>query len=130
MYGEVLSADHSAVARELFRSIESYVVEKGLPWTAVFREWWLGFQRPGGYYVPVVGLQREKPISFSVKIPDDPVKLRLDDPYPELESSWDAQNRQWKWRVPTLEHLPDVTKALDISLPYQPERGPMPAPTS
>jgi hypothetical protein len=128
MYEEILTPEHMAVARKLVRRIEQYVIAKDLPWTAVFREWWLGFQRPGQYYVPVVSLRREKPITFAVKIQDDPVKLGLDDPYPELESHWDAADRQWTWAVPRVEVVPDVSKALDLALPFQPERGPMPPP--
>lgn len=125
MYGEILSPEHVAVARELFRRIERYFVEKDLPWTPVFRGWWLGFQRPGQYYVPVVNLRREKPITFAVKIQDDPAKLTLEDPFPELESHWNEADRQWTWAIPSLEHVPDVSKALDLALPFQPERGPM-----
>ena len=72
MYSETLSAGHVAIARELFRRVEQYVLNNGLPWAPVFREWWLGFQRPGQYYVPVMNLRREKPITFAVKFQDDP----------------------------------------------------------
>jgi hypothetical protein len=111
MYEEILSPEHVAVARELFRRIERYVLEKDLPWTPVFREWWLGFQRPGQYYVPVITLRREKPITFAVKIQDDPTKLGLNDPYPELDSHWDGANRQWTWAIPSPGHVPDVSGA-------------------
>jgi hypothetical protein len=125
MYKETLSAGHLAVAREVFRRMERYVADKELLWKPVFREGWLGFQRPGGYYVPVLQLYREKPISFGIKIQDNPAKLGLADPYPNLESYWDDHNRQWNWRVPTIDQVPDVSAALDLALPYQPERGPM-----
>ena len=36
----------------------------------------------GGYYVPVIGLRREKPVEFSVKLPDDPGLLQLDPQQP------------------------------------------------
>ena len=63
--------------------------------------------------MPVMQLHREKPIEFCVKIPDDPVRLGLENPYPELRSAWDAANRQWGWEIASAEQVPDVSKALD-----------------
>jgi hypothetical protein len=81
--------------------MERYVVDKGLPWQPVFREWWLGFQRPGRAYVPIVRPYRQKPVTFGIKVQDDPAKLGLEDPYPELEGSWSRTSREWSWRVPS-----------------------------
>jgi hypothetical protein len=128
MYEDVLSRDHVAVARELFRRIERYVAERDLPWTAIFREGWFGFQRPGQYYVPVVNLRREKPLTFAVKVQDDPAKLGLEDPYPDLTSRWNRRHRQWTWEIPGVDQVPDLSTALDLALPYQPQRGPMAPP--
>jgi hypothetical protein len=125
-YARKIAPQQVAVARRLFDQMTQYVEEHQLPWTPVLRGWWLGYQRPGGYYVPVIGLRREKPIEFSVKIPDDPERLGVENPYPHLRSSWNAANRQWRWEIPTLDDVPDVSKAIDISRDHQPATGPMP----
>lgn len=125
IYKAHLSDGNLAVARRLFDDLTSYVREQELAWAPALRSWWLGFKRPGGYYVPVVVLNRQKPIEFAVKLPDSPESLGLQDPYPHLKSSWDAPRRQWTWAIPTLEDVPNVRLAIELSRPYQPETGPM-----
>lgn len=83
-----------AVTSVVLWQITHYVEENQLPWTPSLRAWWLGYQRPGGYYVPVIGLRREKPVEFSVKLQDDPHVLGLENPYPHLQSSWNASSRK------------------------------------
>lgn len=128
-YGKRFPAEQLAVARRLFDQLTEYVKQHQLPWTPALRAWWLGCQRPGGYYVPLIILRRENPIEFAVKLPDSPDRLKLENPYPKLKSWWQAPSRQWTWAIPTLEDIPDVRLALDLSRPRQPERGPMPRPT-
>jgi hypothetical protein len=49
----------------------------------------------------------------------------LANPYSQLESRWDESTRQWTWLVPTLEQIPDVAVAIDISPEHQLATGPM-----
>jgi hypothetical protein len=129
-YAEKFPPTQVAVARKLWDQITRYVEENELPWTPVLRAWWLGYQRPGGYYVPVIELRSEKPIEFSVKLPDDPSRLGIENPYPHLPQAWKAAERQWRWEVATFDDVPDVSKAIDISRQHQPPTGPMPRPAS
>jgi hypothetical protein len=94
----------------------------------VLRAWWLGYQRPGGYYVPVIQLRRENPIEFAVKLPDHPERLGLENPYPSLKSWWHAPSRQWTWAIPTTADIPDIRLAIELSRRFQPDSGPMPPP--
>ena len=60
-----------------------------------------------------IQLYRSKPITFWIKLPDAPEALRqrgepMDDPYPQLNSYWDAANKQWTWEVPGLDDVPDA----------------------
>jgi len=124
-YAAQLEPERLAVVRRLYDQLTRYVEEHNLPWTPTLREWWLGYQRPGRYYVPVVTLRRENPIEFAVKLPDDPDHLKLDNPYPHLKTWWDSRNRQWTWAIPSPDDVPNVGPALDLSSRLQPERGPM-----
>jgi len=126
MYADRYPAESVAVARELFARLERYVAEHQLPWTERFRSSWLGFTRSGGYFVPVIDLfTSRRPTEFSIKVPDDPERLRLTSPY-NLKNGWNEGNRQWRWEVPDLASVPDVAPALEISRRYQPLSGPMP----
>lgn len=121
-------AERVAVAQRLFDELTRYVQDHQLPWMPALREWWLGYKRPGGFYVPVIDLNREAPVEFAVKVPDDPERLRLTNPYPRLESWWDAPSRQWTWAIPSADDVPDVGLALELSRGFQPSTGPMPRP--
>ena len=121
-------SDQIAIARELWDRVTRYVDELELPWTPALRSWWLGYKRAGGYYVTTIGLRVEKPIEFNVKLPLDPGELGLENPYPQLETRWDAGVRQWAWLVARLDEVPDVAPAIDASRRYQPEKGPMKTP--
>src|SRR5438034_1384256 len=129
MYGSAFPPERVQVARELFRQMEEYVHKHDLDWTPVLRSSWLGFQRPGGYYVPVIALSRQRPVNFAVKVPDDPDRLGLTSPYPDLRSWWNSADRQWHWEVEAIDAIPVVAKAIDLARPFQPATGPMPAAT-
>ncbi len=127
-YAKQFPDERVAVAKVLWDSITRYVGNHDLPWTPALRSWWLGYTRGGGYYVTTISLRVEKPIEYNVKLPAGPDELGLENPYPQLETRWDAGVRQWAWLVPTLADVPDVAAAIDISRASQPEKGPMKAP--
>lgn len=116
------------MARRLFDELTRYVEAHQLPWSPALRAWWLGCQRAGGYYVPIITLRSENPIEFAVKLPDGPERLGLQNPYPNLKSWWNAPSRQWTRAIPTIEDVPDIRLAVELSRGLQPERGPMPRP--
>jgi hypothetical protein len=127
-YSERFGPETVAIARRLYQGMEGYVHGHQLPWTGAMRQWWLGYQRPGGYYVAYVGLYVERPVDLRLKLPADPARLGLADPYPALRSWWEESSREWKWEVPTLADVPDVAAALDLARPHHPVTGPMPRP--
>jgi hypothetical protein len=52
------------------------------------------------------------------------------DLYPDLQRRWDAKNKQWTWKVPALEAIPDMGPGVELTAHYQPPGGgPMPVPT-
>src|SRR5687767_2786818 len=53
---------------------------------------------------------------------------QAEDPYPDLDSDWNRSNHQRFWNVPTLEALPDIDLAIELTTHYQPESGPMKPP--
>ncbi len=126
-YEKQFPPEHVAVARRIFEGLTRYVEQHDLAWTPVLRSWWLGYKRPGGYYVPIINLRVEKPIEFMVKLPASPDVLGLQNPYPQLASRWEQSTRQWGWLIPSVEDLPDVALAVDLAREHQPEKGPMPA---
>jgi hypothetical protein len=125
-YASRFPTERVAVARSLFERLTRYVDANDLVWTPTLRSWWLGYKRPGGYYVAVINLRVEKPIEFMVKLPASPAQLDLQNPYPQLTSRWEESTRQWGWAVPTAGDVPDVTAAVDIARAHQPDKGPMP----
>lgn len=125
-YAANLPDSQVAVARRIFDQLARYVEEHQLTWTPALRSWWLGYMRPGGYYVSVIQLHTEKPVEFCVKLPDDPVALGIANPYPQLKAAWHGTNRQWMWEIPTIADVPDLRAALDLSRDRQPASGPMP----
>jgi hypothetical protein len=101
----------------------------------VYAAGYFGFHRPGGYYCAAVDIHRGRPVEFCIKLPLAPDELRrlghdIPSLYPELQSRWDAHNKQWRWAVATLEAVPDVGPAIELTGRYQPPNGPMLIPTS
>lgn len=95
----------------------------------MFRQGYIGFQRPGGYHVVVVDLRPRVPW-VSIKLPDPPEHLGLQNPYPTLEAAWDPDHRQWGRSIPNASSVPDLGLAVDYSRPHQPESGPMRPPSN
>jgi hypothetical protein len=133
-YEAQLQPDRLAVVHNLYERLEKAVGDRGLDWVPVLRPGYFAFQRPGGYNCAGVDIRRERPVNFWIKLPLAPGELRdlgrdVPDLYPRLESRWDAHNKQWRWDVPTLEAVPDVTPAIELASHYQPPNGPMLIPT-
>jgi len=129
-YEARLQPDRLAVVRSLYERIEKAIQDRGLGWVPVLRSAYFGFQRPGGYHCAGVDIHRERPVDLWIKLPLAPDELRrlghdIPDVYPELESRWDAHNKQWRWAVPALGAVPDVTPAIELTSRYQPPNGPM-----
>jgi hypothetical protein len=91
----------------------------------VLRQGYVGFKRPGDYFVAGADVFRGQPVQFWIKLPLDPAELRTlgfkaDDPYPTLSSRWDPQNRQWYWDVPSIDAVSDVDPAIELTAQYSP----------
>jgi hypothetical protein len=134
-YEARLQPDRFALVRRLFEWIDEAIEDRGLGWVPRLRSGYFGFQRPGGYYCAGVGIHRESPVDFWIKLPLAPDELRrlghdIPDLYPDLVARWDAGNKQWRWAVPTLEAIPDVVPAIELTSRYQPLGGPMLIPAS
>lgn len=119
-----------AVARALFDRVEQYVSQRGLPWKSSLTLKYISFQRPGGYNVVTIILRSDSPIQFRVKLPfgfGTPQSLEhgVVDPYPALETGWDAHNHEVIWRIPEAGSVPDVGPAIELTCRYQPDSGPM-----
>jgi hypothetical protein len=134
-----------AIARSLFDRIMNTVENHRLGWIPELRSTYFTFQQPRGYDrvgVDIHGSQvrldsgqvTDQPymhsVNFWIKLPGSPHELRhlthhhLTHLYPALTSAWDAANKQWRWVVPTLEMLPDVTLAIELANHYQPPAPP------
>jgi hypothetical protein len=124
-----LPQDRIAVARALVNEIEAEIAERELPWQRVFRKGYVPFQRSSGYNVIVVDIWARRNTVLALKLPAPPEELGLIDPYPALESLWDANNNQWSWLVPHPDATPDVRPVLELAQRFHPASGPMVVPT-
>jgi uncharacterized protein with ParB-like and HNH nuclease domain/alkylated DNA nucleotide flippase Atl1 len=116
--------ENIAVAREIVNLLAEAISEKNLPWQAVFRKGYVAFQRPGGYNTLVVDVYWKRPPRLAVKLPDNPSKLSLISPYPDLEEMWSRDEREWGWTLDAFAAVPDVRLAVEIAQRLHPETGP------
>ena len=100
------------------------IVERNLPWKAVFRKGYVAFQRRGGYNTMIVDVYWRKTPRFAVKLPDNPAALSLASPYPDLEETWHEDEREWGWTLGPLDVLPDLRPAVEIAERFHPSAGP------
>jgi uncharacterized protein with ParB-like and HNH nuclease domain/alkylated DNA nucleotide flippase Atl1 len=107
--------DRLATGRELVNMLSEAIAERNLPWRAVFRKGYVGFQRRGGYNTLVVDMFWRKAPRLAIKLPDSPAELSLVTPYPQLEESWYGDEREWGWSFDPLGVLPDVRPAVEIA---------------
>lgn len=134
-YQERLQPDRFALVRSLFERIDRAVGERGLTWVPVLTSASFSFQRPGGYACAGVEVRQHAPVEFWIKLPLAPDALRrlghdVSDPYPQLQSRWNENRRQWLWSISNLEAIPDIMPAVELTSRYQPSNGPMPIPSS
>ncbi|MEV0352037.1 hypothetical protein AB0H88_40255 [Nonomuraea sp. NPDC050680] len=115
------------VGRLLVEAIAEAVEERGLAWQKVMNKGYIAFQRPGSYNVLVIDLWNKRVPRLAAKIPGLPSELGLINPFPQLEESWDSDNREWGWTVPPGTAIPDLNPLLDLIQPLQPASGPMQA---
>ena len=133
-----------AIARSLFDRIMNTIKNRGISWVPELRPTYFAFQQPGGcdrVGVNIYGSQvRPEPgqvadqpymhsVDFWIKLPVSAHELRhvthhIAHLYPALVGAQDAANEQWRWVVPTLEMLPDVTPAIELANHYQPSAPP------
>jgi hypothetical protein len=132
-YQHRLAPERLAVVRELYDKMEKAIAERTLSWQPKLKSAYLGFHRPGMYYCCGITVKKEQPVELWIKLPLPPDELRargenVPDLYSELNSRWDANNKQWTWQVPTLQAIPELGPAVELTSRYQPVRGPMQTP--
>jgi hypothetical protein len=132
-YRQRLQPERLAVVEKIFGAMEVAITERDLPWQPKLKPTYLGFYRPGTYYCCGITLKKEQPAEFWVKLPLSPEELRargedIPDLYPALHGRWDSNNKQWTWEVPTVEAVPDIGPAIELTGRYQPASGAMQIP--
>lgn len=134
-YQQRLQPDRFALVRTLIERIDQAVRERDLGWIPVLRSKYFSFQRPGGYACIGAEVRQETPVELWIKLPLAPDALRrlghdIAEPYPELASRWYEPSKQWIWAIPSLEAIPDIAPAVELTSRYQPLNGPMLIPTN
>lgn len=134
-YEQRLQSERLKLIREIYNRMEQAIADQGLAWQPKLKSGYLGFYRPGIYYCCGLGIYKEQPVRFWIKLPYSPDELRVrgedvPDLYPELDGRWDAHNRQYEWAVPNLEAVPDLAPAVKLTSRYQPPTGSMAIPTA
>jgi hypothetical protein len=132
-YQQRLQPERLAIVKEIYVRMQTAITERDLLWQPKLKSAYLGFYRPGLYYCCGIAVKKEQPAEFWVKLPLPPEELRargedVPDLYPELQSHWDANNKQWTWEVPTVEAIPDIAPAIELTSRHQPAGGPMQVP--
>jgi hypothetical protein len=110
--------------------MEAAIADHEFAWQPKLKTSYLGFCRPGPYYCCGIGLRRVGAIEFWIKLPLAPDELRsggnvVPDLFPQLEHRWDAANKQMTWKVESIEEIPDLGNAIELTGRYQPVAGPM-----
>jgi hypothetical protein len=135
-YEQQLQPERLTIVREMYDRMERAIAERGLSWQPKLKSGYVGFCRPGIYYCCGISIRKEQPVEFWIKLPLPPEELRalghdVPDLYPDLQRRWDSNNKQWTWKIPTLESIPNLATAVELTTRYQPPgSGPMPVPTS
>ncbi|MGI5325060.1 hypothetical protein [Actinomadura nitritigenes] len=122
-----LPLERIEVGRFLAEAIADAVEERGLAWQMVMNKGYVAFQRPGSYNVLIIDLWVKRVPRLAAKVPGSPSEHGLVNPFPQLEDSWDGDNREWGWTIPPGTEIPDLSPLLDLIQPLQPATGPMQA---
>ncbi|MFN8585713.1 MAG: hypothetical protein U0446_10385 [Dehalococcoidia bacterium] len=104
-----------SIGRALVQRIEAEALRRGIGWFVRYRKGYVAFQQSGGYNVVVVDLYWRRAPRVAVKLPAAPSELGLTSPYPALEGTWSASEREWGWTVPALDELPDIGPIVDFA---------------
>lgn len=132
-YEKQLQPERLAVVKEIYDQMEKAVLERDLAWQPKLKRDEIVFYRPGGYNCCGIYTFKEQPIQFWIKLPSSPEELRalgqdLPNIYPELQRHWIPRYRMLRWEVSTLEAIPDIGSAVELTSHYQPASGPMATP--
>jgi len=132
-YGQMLDPERLTIVREIYGRMEAAISELGLSWQPKLRRAHVAFQRAGGYNCCGISILKQAPIEFWVKLPLAPDQLRargqnIPDLYPGLEAHWWANPQHLSWSVESLEAIPDLVPAVELTARYQPSGGSMPVP--
>lgn len=117
-----------AIARVLVERLAQAVAARGLDWKVRFRKGYVALYRAGGYNVVIVDVYWKKAPRLAIKLPAELQNLGLANPYPSLSESWDANEHEFGWTIPSLAGVPDVDAAIDLVAPFHPDSGPMRSP--
>lgn len=125
-YGELLNVpqERLAIGRVLVERLEAAVALLDLPWQVRFRKGYVALQRAGGYNVALVDVYWRRAPRLAIKLPDEPGALGLDSPFPALEETWVAAEREWGWTVPTPDATPDLEALVRLAARLSPDTGP------
>jgi len=113
------------VTRTLYDRIEAAVSANGYPWKPAIRNSYMAFYRSGNYAVVSIEFYSTRPVNFGIKLPGSPADMGVLNPYPHLQDSWVPTHRQWNWAIPTVDAIPDLSAAIELTAKYQPPSGPM-----
>jgi hypothetical protein len=133
-YEQRLAPERLAIVRELYERMAEAIARRSLSWQPKLKSAYLSFHRSGPYYCSGIGIRKETPVEFWIKLPFAPEKLRalghdVPDLYPGLQPRWDSHNKQWTWKAPTFREIPEIGPAIELTNRYQPPgSGPMPVP--
>ena len=123
-----LPDDRVAACHRLVDLLSEAVAERSLPWQVVFRKGYVAFQRSGGYNTILVDMYWRRVPRLAVKLPEHPAALSLVSPYPSLEETWDAPDREWGWTFDPQGPVPDARPAVAIAERFHPTSGPTRSP--
>jgi hypothetical protein len=132
-YRQRLQPERLEVLEILFERMQRAIADRELPWQPMLKTAYLAFYRPGPYHCSGIYVRTEQPLEFWIKLPLPPEELRargeqVPELYPELQRRWDAHNKLWIWKVPTVEAIPDIAPAIELTSRHQPVSGAMPIP--